>query len=165
MKTRSKIGKSESAKIMYDRNKLEWKKYFHEKYGDVLRCEICGQEVRLMAGNKKNGTVQFDHKRHDLPIRETPANWYTKHKCNEKNKALWDACDFGVLCGACNGNLPTKNRESWILRALSYCLEDVNTKPITDNFDWSINKSYWIRKEKGGNNVTEANLSEAVCKG
>ena len=107
-------------KSLYTRNREAWLVYFESVYGVFTTCQVCGNQIAFRGGCKKNGVVQFDHKHHDLATQETPANWYTKRVCNEKNIQIWNEQNFGLLCGACNGNLPTEGREEWLLKALEY---------------------------------------------
>lgn len=82
-------------------------------------CEMCGMKLIFFTSDKKR-SIFFDHKTDDVPIKENPTHWLTKHPPSPKNRAIWNSCDFGILCNKCNATLPTKNRTIWIKRVIKY---------------------------------------------
>jgi hypothetical protein len=84
-------------------------------------CQICN---RIIFFNKKNqnNSIHFDHK-DDVKCtikNKSPNQWLRKHKRNPKNEAIWNSCNFGMLCRVCNTHLPTRNRKSYILNVNKY---------------------------------------------
>ena len=97
------------------KNLIEWFKFI-PKQG---KCECCGREIFLQSKNKDNVMV-FDH-RHGKSLQiKQPIPWLMGHACNEKNKILWEAHDFGTLCLRCNFKLPTEGRSEFLKNAFYY---------------------------------------------
>lgn len=85
----------------------QWIKYFKEKYGSTPRCQLC--EKTLYWTHKRHGMrACFDHRRGGLePIKDkSPRTWIQNKPLNEDNMAVFNECDFGILCRACNILLP-----------------------------------------------------------
>lgn len=99
---------------------LSWKTYFKKRYGEFPNCEVCQRRLAFDAKGKTYN-VHFDHRHSGLePIKSTPASWYTERPCNDKNIAIFESCDFGILCNLCNNALPTRDRLDWLERAIDY---------------------------------------------
>jgi hypothetical protein len=41
---------------------------------------------------------------------------------NEKNKAIWNQCDFGILCHKCNFHISVVREKQWLSSALRYVI-------------------------------------------
>jgi hypothetical protein len=93
----------------------------------VTQCEICSKEVYFQYENndikrRQQIAINFDHKTGNELIKGSPTTWLRTHKRNLKNEAIWKSCNFGMLCGTCNGKLPTKNRREFLIKALEYTI-------------------------------------------
>ena len=53
-------------------------------------------------------------------IKGGPQTFLSTRPYTEINKNIWESCDFGILCFECNLRLPTKNRENWLIKVISY---------------------------------------------
>ena len=100
-----------------------WLNYFESIYGKNPKCQICGISLAWNDTGKKikEEVVHFDHK--TLPINEQPkkpSSWFRQHKFNEKNKDIWESCNFGILCNRCNSLIPTNNRLDWLNKISIY---------------------------------------------
>lgn len=102
------------------RNVASWKGFIPEE----TDCECCGKRIKFLSG-KKASSIHFDH-RHGLNLIKNPISWLWKHVFNEKNKAIWESCDFGMLCDQCNRRLPTENRSDFLKNACQYHFGEKN---------------------------------------
>lgn len=82
-------------------------------------CEICGIKIYFNNGNRKLA-IHFDHRDENVPIKEMPSQWLLSHKRTLENERLWTSCNFGMLCGKCNRNIPTKNRRNYVAKLNKY---------------------------------------------
>lgn len=104
-----------------------WKEYFKNKYGENPKCEVCGKTLSFDSltsygnCNGKRTDICFDHKHRNVEIKTSPSNWFHKRVCSARNIAIWESCNFGLLCIKCNSLLPTDNREEWLELAIKYC--------------------------------------------
>lgn len=90
--------------------------------GHILKetfCQICDKRICLNSYNKFN-IICFDHRIEDCEIKVSPKQWLKSNIFNEKNKKIWDSCNFGYLCWSCNIVIPTKNRKEWLKRVTAY---------------------------------------------
>lgn len=99
--------------------------YYFNKRNPNPKCEICEKELRYFSrqrGQKAQDSicVNFDHKKNGLPIKQCPSHWIRSHRPSIENIAIWEFCNFGVLCNRCNIMLPTENRKKWIEKATQY---------------------------------------------
>lgn len=101
-------------------------------------CECCGRKIYFKLpkiGIKKDfgsDSIHFDHRLEGLePIKSHPGNWLRENYCTEKNKKIWESCDFGMLCRQCNGFLFTKNRKEKLIRIIKYVFGEENAKRIS----------------------------------
>lgn len=86
-------------------------------------CEICGLElVYLSVGcGKASNAVHWDHRTGDETIAVAPYRWLAGHLPTPENIALWNQCNFGMLCVNCNVMVGSpKGRRERILRMLAY---------------------------------------------
>lgn len=105
---------------MFLRNRQkEWKRYFQNKFGDPF-CECCHKALLWPGSENKLDTVHFDHRRGDEMIKQSPAFWTRDHAVTLENIAIFESCDFGILCNRCNMLLPTDNRLEWLEKATEY---------------------------------------------
>lgn len=81
-------------------------------------CECCGKSIFFLSDKRENA-IHFDH-RHGESVIKIPVPWLWKHKFNEKNRGIWESCDFGILCGSCNMRLPTIDRDKWFKNVEKY---------------------------------------------
>jgi len=101
-----------------DRNRVlkTWEGYLPKK----TNCPICKKEIFFNKRNKKNA-IHFDHKDNKkILIKEGPTTWLMSHVRNSTNQKIWKLCKFGMLCGRCNGYLPTKSRKQFVMRIIKY---------------------------------------------
>lgn len=82
-------------------------------------CECCGKKLYFQA-KSKNEKIFFDHRYGESSLIKIPLPWLWKHKFNEKNKVIWESCDFGILCNVCNFRMPTLNREKFLINFIRY---------------------------------------------
>jgi hypothetical protein len=110
----------DKAKLDRLRYRQQWLTYFKDQYGARPCCQICRK--RLYWTHKQHGKrVCFDHRHgQEAIIEKSPRTWIQNKPCNEDNIALWESCDFGLLCSNCNAMLPTKDRGIFSDRLLEY---------------------------------------------
>ncbi len=102
----------------------KWVEYFKSKHGEIPKCQICGKELKwYFSKAKKSDVIHFDHKQENDKIKHAPINFIMGHVCSDKNKEIWNSCNFGILCASCNMKLPTINRMEWLKLALKYTEE------------------------------------------
>jgi hypothetical protein len=82
-------------------------------------CEVCGKEVFLITKDRDT-SIHFDHRHGRNDSIKEPSHWLRRNPLNKKNLAIWEACDFGMLCRKCNSYLPTDNRGEWFKNASRY---------------------------------------------
>lgn len=122
---KNKKKRIETQKKRYHKNKKEWIPWFVEIYGAHPVCQVCGKMLkwRIPGGEEveKRDMVCFDH-RHEgnEEIQRSPSLYAAETIFREKTRKKWLSCDFGILCHACNGCLPTKGRTEWLEAALKY---------------------------------------------
>lgn len=107
-----------SMKNKKDRNRFlrTWEGYIPKK----TICPICRKEIFFNKRNKANA-IHFDHKDNKkILIKEGPTTWLMSHVRNSINRKIWESCNFGMLCGRCNGFLPTKDRKKFVKRIIKY---------------------------------------------
>jgi hypothetical protein len=92
-----------------------WEGYIPKK----TNCEICGKEIFFNNHNRTNA-IHFDHRKEGCIIKSIPIIWLRSHINNNKNRKIWESCNFGKLCKRCNAYLPTKNRQFFIHRLNLY---------------------------------------------
>ena len=97
-----------------NKNRSSWNEYFPEK----MKCSICLKEV-FFNGSHRNITINFYH-RQECMIKTAPSKFINSHVFNEKNKKIWESCNFGILCLNCNILLPTHDRDEWLNRVIAY---------------------------------------------
>jgi len=84
------------------------------------QCEICGKKIYFNKLNRQEA-IHFDHRNNGIEeIKTTPATWLFRHNRTADNEAIWNKCNFGMLCGRCNSILPTKNRKEFIKKIINY---------------------------------------------
>ena len=98
---------------------LQWKEYFVKRYGNNPPCQVCGLSLDWFADDPKL-RVCFDHRRGQELIKGQPIGFIRCRPCVQKHIAIFETCDFGILCSECNLRLPTVNRSSWLQNALKY---------------------------------------------
>lgn len=109
--------KPETVRRYEERRMAAWRNYFEMRYGVNPSCEMCGKKLCFVFG--KSNMVNFDHReRHPEII--VPAKWYRRRLVNTENIALWESCNFGVLCRQCNSHIPTDNREEYVRKLAKY---------------------------------------------
>jgi hypothetical protein len=103
----------------------DWIQYCQVKFGDPV-CEICRKELTWFSGDITN-SVNFDHRHGGQELIKTKReghasvnNWLRSRPCNDKNRKIFESCDFGILCQRCNQFLPTLDREDWIRKTIKY---------------------------------------------
>lgn len=100
-----------------------WNEFFVERYGANPKCQVCDKQLSWSLVDKTL-RVNFDHRHNgDEAISKAPATWYRDRLCTDENIAIWESCDFGLLCIRCNQSLPTKNRKQWLQCVLDYMNE------------------------------------------
>jgi hypothetical protein len=108
-----------SDSIRFKNNIKAWAKYIPMK----STCQICGKIIFFNCGIRKD-SIHFDHRHGGKEfIKNSPTNWLRANRCNDKNKLIWDSCDFGILCGNCNKILPTRNRTFFVCQVTKYVFE------------------------------------------
>jgi hypothetical protein len=106
---------SESRKKNAKKNINSWRGFIPDK----TECECCGKALFFCSG-ERNTSIHFDHRHGGSEVIKNPIPWLFKHYCNEKNRLIWESCDFGMLCNVCNFRLPTKNRQQFLENAFRY---------------------------------------------
>lgn len=97
----------------------EWALYLQNKYSDPF-CECCNKKL-FWPGKGKSGSVHFDHRHGGIEvITGGPTTWMRCRRPTLDNIAIFESCDFGILCDDCNRCLPTMNRGEWLKKALEY---------------------------------------------
>lgn len=86
-------------------NLKSWEGYISK----VTNCQICNKKIYFNKHNRLSA-IHFDHRNINILIKGKPTNWLSWHKKNIDNIKIWESCNFGMLCLACNRKLPTKNR-------------------------------------------------------
>ena len=104
-------------------NKLTKNEYF-DAWKTVIpnkaNCECCNKEVYLGKGLQAD-SIHFDHRNGgNEAITYSPASFLRNKPLNKKNLAIWESCDFGILCKNCNSRIPTKNRDEWLKNVTNY---------------------------------------------
>jgi len=105
------------------KNNIQWKNWFEQKYGKNPKCEVCGKLLSWKTKNR-NKMVNLDHRGNKTKIIKSPSYWTWMHKCDVRNKQIFLSCNFGILCKACNRNLPTDNRKNWLKNVIKYTFGD-----------------------------------------
>ncbi len=101
--------------------RVEWLNYFKEKHGEYPQCQICDKVLDWDTRGDHKNRVCFDHRHEGAEvIQKPPRQWVQNKVFSKKNVAIWESCDFGVLCDRCNVCLPTQNRTIFLDRALRY---------------------------------------------
>lgn len=111
----------------------DWGDYFKQIYGDNPKCECCGARLNWGKGNGKY--VVFDHQHGDgLVIKQQPSAFVSSHLFNDKNIAIWEKENFGIICQGCNSYLPTssKDREQYVFNLVQYVLGDKTVELLTE---------------------------------
>lgn len=110
---------NQRTKQIRHRNRAAWLDFFRDVYGVNPCCGVCG--VLLMWSGVRKTVVHFDHRHSGQETIKTVPWHFTEHKsCNKDNQSIWLGCDFGILCGKCNGALPTYGRLEWLKKATEY---------------------------------------------
>jgi hypothetical protein len=112
--------KARSRRFM-DARMSDWRDYLQSRYGKPS-CQLCDKQLMWFGLTPdKSSTVHFDH-RHDgiEPIACQPTKWMRTRHCTPENQAIFEKCDFGILCDACNRMLPTRNRSQWLAKLEAY---------------------------------------------
>jgi hypothetical protein len=107
----------------YKKYKEEWLRFFNEQYGECPVCSICERRLRWQSKIQKYqaDVVCWDHASGDsYGLKIPPATWLGSHACNSDNQSVWLGFNLGILCGRCNGFLPTKDRLDWLEKAVVY---------------------------------------------
>ncbi len=99
---------------------IAWVNYFKQKHGENPKCEGCGAKLNWGKGNGKY--VVFDHRHGKGAFKQSPMPFCWSHFFNDKNKAIWEKEDFGIVCQKCNSILPTdvNDRKQYILKLFEY---------------------------------------------
>jgi hypothetical protein len=114
-------------KYVRDRRRYreQWLKYFRIYFGAKPVCSLCRK--RLYWTHKEHGKrVCFDHRTGSEPIKsKSPRTWIQNRPCNDENKAIFEKCNFGILCRACNLLLPSdiKSRINMVSNIFGYLQE------------------------------------------
>jgi hypothetical protein len=98
-------------------NLKSWEGYIPKE----TNCEICGITIYFNKPELKKA-IHFDHKSPDVAIKTRPTFWLRSNPKTPENQAIWESCDFGMLCRNCNTYLPTKNRRQFIINVSKYVL-------------------------------------------
>ena len=101
--------------LLRQRNLMTWESYLPL----VTQCQVCGKNIYFHQKNRADA-IHFDHRNGGGEQIKKPFQWLCHHPFNEKNKAIWESCDFGLLCSKCNVRLPTKDREQFVENVLQY---------------------------------------------
>ncbi len=101
----------------------KWEKIFLDSWKIVIpscvKCEVCEEDIFFDAKDTSK-SIHFDHRHGGREAIKSPKQWLMKHPMNDKNLAIWESCDFGMLCGQCNRHLPTENRERFVKNVTRY---------------------------------------------
>lgn len=109
------------------RNLDAWRVFFPSK----INCECCGKEI-FFASLDITKSVHFDHRHGGSEAIKNPGQWLRKKPLNEKNRTIWESCDFGFLCQLCNKSMPTKNRDLWLENVNKY-VRGTNERELKPN--------------------------------
>lgn len=99
----------------------DWREYLQSYYGDPV-CQLCDKELMWFGlTSNKATTVHFDHRYGGTEsIDCQPTKWMRARYCTPENQAIFEECDFGILCNVCNRMLPTLNRDQWLAKLEEY---------------------------------------------
>ena len=86
---------------------------------EETNCEICGKKLYFFGKTKKE-TIHFDHKKMDVPIKQSPGIWLRAKALTPEREKMWRDSDFGLLCDGCNKSLPTNDRENFVRKVVKY---------------------------------------------
>jgi len=80
----------------------QWISFFTKKYGKTPQCQLC--EKRLYWTHARHDfRVCFDHRTgNELIKSKSPRTWIQNKPCIESNVRIFELCNFGILCRACN---------------------------------------------------------------
>lgn len=111
----------ERTRVFMDARMSDWRDYLQSRYGDPV-CQLRDKQLMWFGlTNKKSTTVHFDHRHGGIePIDCQPTKWMRARHCTPKNQAIFEECDFGLLCNVCNRMLPTLNRDQWLAKLEEY---------------------------------------------
>lgn len=102
---------------------LDWLEYLYEKFGRAPKCQVCRKELHWRSDSYK-GRACLDHRMHGREkIQCHPAKWLRSHRVSDENIAIFESCNFGILCVTCNSFLPTLGRKKFMRRLNKYCEE------------------------------------------
>ena len=101
----------------YMKNNLtSWEGYIPK----IAQCQMCGKDIFFNTNDVKNA-ITFDHRHSGTEvIKSSPTAWLRMHKRNLTNEAIWESCDFGMLCHRCNIMLPTSDRQLYLVNVTKY---------------------------------------------
>jgi len=106
-----------SKKNRRQRNLDSWKEILPRE----ALCGICGKAIFFRHEDRKLPRINFDHQNGgNEVIKGSPARWLMNHLATPKNIAIWESCDFGILCNECNKQTPTKDRKQWATNVVKY---------------------------------------------
>ena len=88
-------------------------------------CQCCGKLIFFNKGNNRDA-ICFDHKNPDVAIKTSPSSWLRQKRQTPENKAIWESCNFGILCVGCNKAIPTVNRKQWLENITRYINKTVS---------------------------------------
>ena len=88
-------------------------------------CEVCGRKIYFHSRHKHKA-IHFDHKTGKEPIDMCPTHWLRKTVRTKETEELWNECNFGMLCYACNLRLPTEDRINFMKKAFKYVMRGSN---------------------------------------
>jgi hypothetical protein len=99
-----------------------WLQIIQQRYTSFV-CEVCGLALAFFAaGNGKTpNVIHWDHRMGDEPIKKSPSTWLILSQPTPENIALWNQCNFGMLCVNCNVMVGSpEGRRERILHMLAY---------------------------------------------
>jgi len=104
---------------------VAWEPTILEIY-EEFRCQCCGVKLKWYLSGDGSDAVHFDHRVGDEPINK-PANFIKTTTPTDEKIALFESCDFGMVCRRCNKLLgpPEGRKERWIQQG-----EYINRGPI-----------------------------------
>lgn len=105
----------ENHRRFYKKRIDSWAEYLPAE----ANCEICDMKLYL-SGHPRSETICFDHRIENCAIKKPPATFIRSRLRTKESQAIWDSCQFGILCVRCNITLPTNNRKKWLERATAY---------------------------------------------
>lgn len=102
-------------KVCGDNAMKSWEGYIPTQ----TQCQVCGRDIFFNHGPSQH-RIHFDHRHGGAEVIKAPSAWLRKGKRTPKKEAIWESCDFGMLCLLCNRALPTKDRALFLSNVTKY---------------------------------------------